>query len=158
MKHLRNPARLLIFAVLLSAWSVPVAAAAAPIDIKRDRSDNTMYFQYDAVTQTMPSAYSSRIVRRNDRVDFLAYVTERQREGDPLRGRLVVRLNHDRAVHYEGRLTLLVLDATGAIAFKGIRDVDFVLRPRKGRRARYFKWTFPLLSGDYTTFGRFKSV
>ena len=158
METIRTSTRLVMLTALLFALSVP-AAAAEPVEVRNDRSDNTMYFQYDAVTGTMPSAYSSRVIRRRDRVDFFAYVAQRSDAplGKRLRGRIVMRLNRDKPVHYEGRIVLVVEDGTGLTAVRRTRNVDFVLRPREGRRSRIFRWTFDLPSGDYTTFARFRS-
>jgi hypothetical protein len=149
--------RIAALVAVLCLWTVE-SVAAQPIKVRSDRSDNTLYFSYDALTGQIPSAYSSRIAHRGDRVDFFAYVTEREgaTTGKRLLGRLVLRLNRDRPVRFHGRFRLIVEDATGLVSFRGTRVVDLVLRPRKGRRSRVIRWIFDLPTGDYTAFGRFR--
>jgi hypothetical protein len=135
-------------------------AAAAAIRKRYDRSDNAFSFHYDSGNGRITSAFSSRrLIRRNrDRVDFFVYVREREGAAqDRLRGRIGLRLLRRRAVRYDGRFRLVVRDETGGVAFRGSRDVDFVLRPRRGRRTRVLRWAFDLPTGDYTAIGRFRA-
>ena len=154
----RIAATTLLPLVALTLWASP--AAAAPIEKQRDRSDNTMYFQYNSVSGKIMSAYSSRLVTRGDRVDFLTYAQERKTaiEGRRLRARIALRLNRDRAVRYDGVFTVLVQDEVGLTVFKGARSVNFALRPQEGERRRGFRWIFDLdTPGYYTIFARFRS-
>jgi hypothetical protein len=135
-------------------------AAAAPLTKRRDRSDNTMYFQYNPATGRIDSAFSSRLVRRGDRVDFLTYAMERHGadEGRRLRARINVRLNRDRGIRYDGIFTVVVQDDVGATVYEGTRDVNFVLRPREGLRSRRMRWIFDLSApGYYTIFAKFRA-
>lgn len=134
--------------------------AAAPVDIRNDRSDNTLYFTYNENKGRIPTAFSSRLIRREDRVDFFAYVVERKGavEGRRLKARLVLRLNRKRAVRYAGRFRFWVLDEQGATAFRRTKHVDLVLRQRPGRRKQVLRWIFDLDdSGNYTAFARFRT-
>jgi hypothetical protein len=156
MRPTRTPRIALLVAVLCICTAAP--AAAAPVRIRSDRSDNTLYFNYNSLTGEIPSAYSSRIQTRGDRVDFFVYVTERPgaETGKRLLGRINLRLNRNRSVRYKGRFRFVVEDATGLSTFVGTRLVDIVLRPHKGRRTRVLRWAFDLPAGDYTAFGRFR--
>jgi hypothetical protein len=158
MRHTKTPLIALLVAVL-SLWTVEPAAAAA-ITKRYDRSDNMFSFHYDSGNGQITSALSGRRLTRNrDRVDFFTYVTEREgaAQGRRLRGRISLRLYGRRAVRYDGRFRLVVRDETGAVAFRDSRDVDFVLRPRRGRRTRVLRWAFDLPTGDYTAVGRFRA-
>jgi hypothetical protein len=148
-----------LLAAVLSLWTVEPAAAAA-ITKRYDRSDNRFFFRYDGNGQITSAFSSRRLMRRNrDRVDFFVYVREREddAQGRQLRGRIRLRLYGRRAVRYDGRFRLVVRDETGAVAFRGSRDVNFVLRPRRGRRTRVLRWAFDLPTGDYTAIGRFRA-
>lgn len=155
--------RLSALTILLAVVVTTLAAgpvAAAPLDKQRDRSDNTMYFQYNPVTGRIDTAFSSRLVRRGDRIDFLVYAQERRTSevGERLRARINLGLNRDRAVSFDGVLTVVIQDDTGARAFRGTRSVDFVLRPREGMRRRHFRWIFDLdKSGYYTITAKFRA-
>jgi hypothetical protein len=145
--------------IVLSLWTVG-PAAAAPIKVRSDRSDNTMYFTYNAATGEIVTASSSRILVRGDRVDHFAYVRERSEDivGRRLQGRVEFRLNRDRAVRYTGRMTLIVENSAGVVAWKGVKNVDFVLRPRRGDRRHLLLWVFDLPAGNYTTYARFRAT
>jgi hypothetical protein len=157
MTHRKN-IRIALLVAVLCLWTVE-PAAAAPMRIRRDRSDNTMTFTYNAVKGQIKAAASSVFWKSGDRVEFLSYVVERDVavEGKRLKARIVLRLNRDRAVRYDGRFRFIIQDETGTTVFRRTQNVDLVLRPRRGERRRYLRWILDLPSGKYTAFARFRA-
>jgi hypothetical protein len=158
MRHTKIPRIALLVAVLCLSTVRP--AAADPIRIRRDRSDNTFYFTYKSGSGRIKQATSSVFWRPRDRVDFFSYVVERKAtgKGKQLKARIVLRLNRGRAVRYNGRFRFIIQDEDGETThFRGSREVNFLLRPRKGDRKRYFRWIIDLPTGEYRAFARFRA-
>jgi hypothetical protein len=150
---------LIALVAVLCLWTAD-PALAAPIKIKRDRSDNTMYFTYNPTKGEIPSAYSSRLLVRGDRVEFFAYVRERPGAdvGRRLAGTVKLRVNRHGAVRYNGRFIFIIEDSDGSFE-RWTRRVNFVLRPRAGHRKRSLRWVFDLPDpGTYTAYARFRSA
>ncbi|MQB01042.1 MAG: hypothetical protein GEU78_12230 [Actinobacteria bacterium] len=155
----RKNIRIALLVAVLCLWTVE-PAAAAPIRIRRDRSDNTLAFTYNAVKGRMGAVVSSVLWKSGDRVDFFSYVVEREGavEGRRLKARIALRLKRDRAVRYDGRFRFIIRDGTGATVFRRTKDVNLVLRPRRGKRRRYLRWILDLPTGKYTAFARFRAT
>lgn len=145
----------LLLTVVLSLGAP--AVEAAPKETKRDRSDNTFYFTYDDSDEKITNAVSSRMFVKGDPVDFLVYVRETKSNNDaPLKGKLTLRLLDDRSVRYAGTFDFVVKDSEGAIVYANPIAVDFVLRPKAGRRRAEIRYALNLDSGEYKVLGRFK--
>ncbi len=155
MRSLSRRGLLVTVVLLLGAPAVE----AAPKEIKRDRSDNTFYFTYDDSDEKITNAVSSRMFVKGDPVDFLVYVRETKAKNDaPLKGMLTLRLLDDRSVRYDGTFDFVVKDPDGAIVYANPIAVDFVLRPKAGRRRVGIRYALNLDSGDYRVVGRFKQA
>lgn len=158
MRQTKTPRIVLLVAVLCLSTVQP--AAAAPVRIRYDRSDNTVYFDYKAESGRIKQATSSVFWKSGDRVDFFSYVVEREgaAEGRRLKARIVLRLNRGRAVRYNGRFRYIIQDENGEkTLFRGTKWLNVLLRPRKGERTRYIRWMIDLPTGKYRAFARFRA-
>lgn len=153
-----KPSPVVLVVVVLSLWTA-APAAATPIEVRRDRSDNTLAFTYESASNRIVEATSSVFFKAGDRVDFFSYVVER--EGAPpgrrLKARIALRLNRGRAVRYDGLFRFIIKDDTGTVVVRRTKHVDLLLRPRKGERKRFLRWIFHLPTGSYTAFARFRA-
>src|SRR5687768_2229530 len=132
-KYLRT---LLVGLLVLALCS---AAAAAPLNVKSDRSDNTFYFTYESPSGRITESSSGARFVRKDPVTFLVYVSEAPagaEAGERLRARFAFELNKRRIVRYRGIFTLEVRDSLGAVVY--IEDVKrkVVLKPARGERKK----------------------
>lgn len=134
-------------------------AHASPIEIRRDRTDNTYTFTYDAEEGEITLAASSRRIDRDDRVSFLVGVRadKEAEEGDRLLARISLHLTSRKPVRYDGTFTLVVKDSDGEVVHTQEQDGHFVLRPSSGERRAELTVRFDLPSGDYESFARFRS-
>ncbi|MFN2526424.1 MAG: hypothetical protein ABR505_09210 [Actinomycetota bacterium] len=148
--------RLTVLNLLLT---VAGSAQASPVEIRRDRTDNTYTFTYDADEGEITLAASSRRIRRDDRVSFLVGVkSDPDAEvGERLRARISLELSSRKAARYDGTFTLIVKNSDGEVVHKQAEDASFFLRPRAGERRAELKLRFDLPSGDYESIARFRS-
>lgn len=133
-------------------------AAARPLSIEGEKSDNTMTFVYDAVTGRITDAASSRTLSRQDPLQFFTYVKDHPdaEVGKRLEAVVKLRLLKERAVELKGTLAVEIQSDAGATVETLEKEIDVVLRDRKGRRAKQFAWRFDLPTGSYTALGSFK--
>ena len=147
-------------AAVASAVLLAGVAHAEALTPRFTRTDNTMSFQYDAETGTMPLATSSMRFKRDQKFAFTGYVRERPGAavGRRLVGLVSVKLTADRRVAFDGRFRLVVLDSDGNVAHRASRSTRIVLRDAPGRRGETLRFpAFDLESDTYTVFGRFRS-
>lgn len=138
---------------------VPVGALAAPLDVRRDRTDNGYSFTYDATQGEIVDAASSIRFDRRDPVSFIIYVRENTKSdelGERLRTRLSVALNKDRVVRYKGTFSFAITDSAGTVIHSDSRDLKVVLRPKPGARKASMSFVFDLPSGSYNAAGFFE--
>jgi hypothetical protein len=116
-----------------------------------------MTFAYDAVSGEIGEAASGRLISRRDRLEFVAWVGDfpEAEVGERLQGAVHLRVQRDRAIELRGTLAVVVQNDAGATIETLEREIDIVLRDRKGKRAKNFRWRFDLPTGDYTVFGTF---
>ncbi|HEX2240195.1 MAG TPA: hypothetical protein VHJ82_03515 [Actinomycetota bacterium] len=135
------------------------SAHAAPIDVRRDRSDNTYTFTYNADDGEITLAASSRRITRNDRVSFLLGIrSDPEAEvGERLIARISLQLHSRKPLRYDGIFTLVVKTPEGDVVLKQTREDDYVLRPRDGERRAHFNMRFDLPSGEYEAHAKFRS-
>ena len=127
---------------------LPIAFAAS---VKNDdHVDNSFSFTYDAETDDMVVATSSKRFSFDDDVDFSVSVAETNDATTPLVGRVRFGLLAKRGVRYTGTITFRLVDATGNVAYETTEPVSFTLRPRKGQRVETVTFPFDVASGDYT--------
>lgn len=135
-------------------------AAAAPLNVRSDRSDNTFYFTYEAPSGRITESSSGARFVRKDPVSFLLYVTESAEGAEPgerLRARFAFELNNRRVVRYRGTFTLEVRDSLGAVVYTDDVERKVVLRPTRADRKKDFSLRFDLPSGSYEARALFKS-
>lgn len=153
---LRSLAAILL--ALLVAWA-PMAAAAAPLVVDSDRTDNDFSFTYDAAEGEIVDAASSIRIDKRDPVSFVINIHENPKSdelGERLRTRLSVALNKDQVVRYKGTFWFEVTDAAGAVVCSDSRERKVVLRPRPGSRRAVMWFAFDLPSGSYDAAGYFE--
>lgn len=155
----RKGRRLIAPAVALAVLVAPTNALAAPLAPTREKSDNTMSFDYDADTGTIGTALSSRYVERRDTLGFSTYVRDdpEAEVGDRLLGIVQLTQGGKRAVKLDGTLSVAIENDEGKVIETLERKINIVLRPDKGKRSKTFRWRFDLGSGYYTSKGSFKS-
>ncbi len=138
---------------------LPGTAHASPTEVRRDRTDNTYTFTYDADEGKITLAASSRRITRNDRVSFLVGVkSDADAEvGKRLVARISLQLTSRRPAKYDGVFTLVVKNADGEVVLTQERNGSFLLRPRDGQRRAEFTLRFDLPSGEYESVARFRS-
>jgi hypothetical protein len=131
-------------------------ARAAPFVETFDRADNDFTFTYTD-NGAIPTAASSTVFRRGDRVSFFAFVRERPGapEGSRLAGVLDLTRTSPHAVRYEGRFAFIVRHINGSRALRMTTDRSFTLRP--GDRREIITFHFDLEPGRYLAFARFKA-
>ena len=144
---------------LLAASSFPrTLAHAAPVGT--DRSDNSVYFTYDAAQGQITAEGSSLQERRRDPVSYRIYVREVEgaATGERLEASVSLRLNSTATEKkaYRGSLSISI-GAGVATAYEDERTVSFVLRKRDGARSQSFSFIFDLPSGDYSAVSTFRS-
>lgn len=147
-----------VLLALLIGW-VPVAAAAAPLVVDSDRTDNGFSFTYDASEGEIGDAASSIRIDKRDPVSFVINIHQNPRSdelGERLRTRLSVALNKDRVVRYNGTFWFEVTDAAGTVVHSDTRERKIVLRPRAGSRRSVMWFAFDLPSGSYDAAGYFE--
>lgn len=135
-------------------------AAAAPLRVGTDRSDNTFYFTYQAGRGRITDPSSSARFVREDPVTFLLFVREAARQakrGERLRARFTFELNERRIVRYRGTFGFEVRNGVGAVTYSGSVDRKLILRPRSGHRKKGFSIPFDLPTGTYEAKAYFKS-
>lgn len=144
--------------LLVSLAVMPSAAAGRPLSPSSERSDNTMSFDYDAVSGEIGEAVSGRVISRRDRLEFVAWVRDfpEAEVGERLQGAVHLRVHRDKAIELRGTLAVVVQNDAGATIETLEREIDIVLRDRKGKRAKSFRWRFDLPTGNYTVFGTFQ--
>lgn len=149
-----------VIALVLTAVLMAPPAAASPLQVRSDRSDNTFYFTYEAASGRITESSSSARFVRGDPVDFFVYVREARDgslEGERLRARFTFELNKPRVVRYVGRFTLEVRDSLGGVVYRDRVSRKVVLRPQPGQRKKAFSVFFDLLTGSYETKAYFKA-
>ena len=128
-----------------SAWAAPLAPA-------KDRSDNGIFFEYNADTHEMPTSGSATYpMTADDRVDFmLAAALAPEGSEAPLTAVVSLRLKRDKAVRYRGTITVRIRDLfTDEHVASVPIPVDLVLRPEAGKRRATLSAPFDLPSGSY---------
>jgi hypothetical protein len=148
----------LMGAVMGALVSAPVGATATKV--RKDVSDNTFYFTYDAQDGVITKATSSALLTKDDKVTFYAYVRDRAGApvGERLRGLLTLQLLGRKPIRYSGAFTLDVRGSVGVPAYEDDVTRSFTLRPKPGKRKT--KVTLPffdLPSGDYSATASFKA-
>jgi len=149
-----SPWRALLGVTALVIALTASPARAAPVVEAFDRADNNFVFIYRG-DGAIPTAFSSTIFRRSDRVSFFAYV--RERPGAPagrrLAGILELTLATAQPVHYEGRFAFIVRNMDGSRALRLTTNRSFTLRP--GNRREIIRFRFDLEPHAYWAFARF---
>lgn len=149
--------------VVLQLLALAAPAAAAPIEVTRDRVDGGTFFTWDAETGTFPpdgDYGSSIVIRRGDPVRFFADAkpVEGAPPGERLLGRLTLRLKGAKAVRYDGTFTFVV-KWDGVVYHRARQVASFTLRPAPGKRKRILRFPFDLAeSGMYGVTGRFRAT
>lgn len=140
-----------------SFW--PALLTHLRVEVRRDRTDNTYTFTYDAEEGEITLAASSRRITRDDRVSFLLGVkSDKEAEvGERLIARISLHLTSRKATRYDGTFTLVVKNPDGEVVHKQEEDASFILRPRSGEQRAELRLRFDLPSGDYESFARFRS-
>lgn len=159
MKSLSAVRSLAAILLALLVAGAPVAAAAAPLVVESDRTDNGFSFTYDAAEGEMVDAASSIRFDKRDPVSFVINIHQNPKSDQPgerLRTRLSVGLNKDRVVRYKGTFWFEVTDAAGSIVYSDSRERKIVLRPRPGSRRSVMWFTFDVPSGSYDAAGYFE--
>ncbi len=144
-------------AALVAANALAVApAAAAPVSVQQDGTDNRLRFTYDRDPGTFARQSSSR---RSDEgaVRFEVAVSESEGYGAGLVGRLRLRLEGERAHLYEGWFALTVTDDQGDVAYTRTVPATIHLKPRPGERKASLTFRFDLPSGRYEAAGEFET-
>jgi hypothetical protein len=143
-------------AALIIVFAAP-PALAGPVVKAFDRADNDFTFTYTG-DGDIPTAASSTVLRRGDKVSFFAFVRERPGapEGNRLAGILELTLATRRAVRYEGRFAFIVKYTNGSRALRLTTDRSFTLRP--GDRREVIRFRFDLAPRRYLAFARFKAL
>jgi hypothetical protein len=142
--------------VLIIVLAAP-PALAGPVVEGFDRADNDFFFTYTGDGR-IPTAASSAIFRRSDKVSFFAYVRERPEapEGRRLAGVLDLTLATAQPVHYEGRFAFIVRNLNGSRALRLTTTRSFTLRP--GDHHETIRFRFDLDRHRYFAFARFKAT
>lgn len=144
----------LTISMVSSAWAAPLAPA-------RDRSDNGIFFEYNADTHEMPSSGSATYpITADDRVDFmLAVALAPEGSESPLTAVVSLRLKRAKAVRYRGTITVRIRDL---FTDEHVADVpipvDLVLRPEAGKRRATLAAPFSLPSGSYEARAIYRSA
>ena len=145
--------KLAAVAVLLVVSLVAAPAVAAPLAMGRDRSDNGIYFRYDAETRSLPEYGSATGPSdgRFDRVGFTLDVGLAPAEApEPLVAMVSLRLRGKKAVRYNGTFVVRILDDTGARATTVKIPANLVLRPTTGKRRANLAKAFDIAPGWYS--------
>ncbi|HJR44654.1 MAG TPA: hypothetical protein VJ927_03535 [Actinomycetota bacterium] len=140
-----------VFLGTVLAISMASSAWAAPLAPARDRSDNGIFFTYDAETGEMPEYGSATTITYRDRVDIQLAV-ELAPEGSeaPLISEISLKLKGAKAVRYRGNFTVKVRDLfTDEPVASVVIPVDVVLRPLTGKRRALLTAPLDLPGGDY---------
>ncbi len=148
-----------LFVAALMALTAAPAASADPKCKRRDITDNTHTFTYNASDGDIEQATSGTKFDRNDKVTFHVFVREREGAdvGERLLGNLSLRLLADRPIEYDGVFKLKIETYEGADVLTDERKARIVLRPKKGQKNGRVKFHFDLPSGDYIATARFKT-
>lgn len=133
------------------------SAAAHPVRVNEDRTDNVFSFSYDSSSGEMPSQSARTQRETEDNVTFTVWVREAEDSGSGLIGKLKLRLNGDHRTIYNGWFTLKIVDADGNVAFQRSRPANLQLYPRPGMRRATIPFRFDLPSGSYDATATFKS-
>lgn len=145
--------KLAAVAVLLVVSLVAAPASAAPLAMGRDRSDNGIFFEYDAESHSLPE-YGSATGPINgsfDRVGFILEVGMAPAEApEPLVAMVSLRLRGQRAVRYNGTFVVRILDDTGERATSVKIPANVVLRPTTGKRRANLAKAFDVEPGWYS--------
>lgn len=147
----------MVFALIGLLAAMPVGAS--PKRVKRQRSDNTYTFVYDAENEEIVEEQSSAELRRGDHLQFFVYIRERPdgASGPPLVARLRLRLLGRRAMRFAGEFRVRVFRLPGGPAVRRSKPKNFVLRPKRGRRRRVVSIRFGVDSGAYEARAGFRS-
>lgn len=151
------PRRFAVFvgASLLGA-ALPIASVqAAPIVVESDRSDTLMKFTYDSTSGEKASDSTWTRDGGNDEVLFRVSVLETEDSGSGLLGKLLLRLDGDKAERYDGWFALRLVDDSGDVTFHRARPSEITLRPQPGLRRAVVRFRFDVPSGTYTASGAF---
>lgn len=135
-------------------------ASAAPLQVARDRSDNTFYLTYEGASGRITAASSSGRFVRGDAVSFLIYVSEAPEgaeRGERLVARFSFELNRKRAVRYAGTFRFELRNDAGVAVHSGSVQRKLVLRPRSGQRKKGFSLPFDVPTGAYEAKAFFKA-
>ena len=138
--------------------AVGSTAWARPWEMKRDRTDNTQYFEWNAETDEIELQTSSRRFERDDKVDFTAFVREtgHPRPGRTLKLVIDLRLLADHAVRYDGAFEVSLVSRDGE-DFSWTDEGKVTLRDLKQNRRASWVSRFDLPTGKYDTFVKFVS-
>lgn len=153
-QHLRRTAVIMSAALLSSVLSI-APALAAPTLVESDRSDTLMKLTYDASTGKKVSDSTWTRSGGNDDVLFRVVVVETEDSGTGLLGKLVLRLEGDKAHKYNGWFVLRLVDDSGNVAFHRALPSEIILRPKPGSRRSTIRFRFDVPSGSYTASGAF---
>ena len=141
----------LSLALTTTAW-------ASPRTMKRDRSDNSQYFQWNAESGEIELATSSRRFQRRDNVDFTAFVSQTKDPGPGRRLTLRVSLAllADHAVRYDGEFRVMISSRNGPENYSWTDEGVVTLRDSKHNRRAAWSSRFDLPSGEYDVFVKFR--
>lgn len=143
----------LTISMVSSAWAAPLTPA-------KDRSDNGIYFTYDAETHEMPESGSATTLTARDRVDFMLSVALAPEGSEaPLTSVVSLKLKASQAVRYRGTITVRVRDLfTDEPVTNVAIPVDVVLRPQPGKRRASLSAPLDLPSGSYEARAVYRST
>jgi hypothetical protein len=152
-----SPWRAMLGAAVLITVFAASPALAGPVVKAFDRADNDFTFTYTG-DGDIPTAASSTLLRRGDRVSFFAFVRGRPKapDGRQLAGVLELTLATSRPVRYEGRFAFIVKHMNGSRALRLTTERSFTLRP--GDRREVIRFRFDLEPRRYLALARFRAL
>ena len=122
-----------------------------------DSTENRFTFDYDASSGEVTARSSYRRARR-DPVRFEVGVSESEGYGSGLTGKLLLRLEGERPVTYDGWFEITITDSSDEIVFRRVVPRRIELEPRPGRRKAAIAFRFDLPSGEYEASGTFEAA
>lgn len=156
--YMSRPRLMVVVGVAIFASVLPASTSmAAPTVVEQDRSDNLVSFAYDS--DTGEKNFDSTWTRKggNDDVLFRVAVIETEDSGSGLLGKLMLRLEGDDAVRYDGWFALHVVDESGYVSFHRAKPSQITLRPRPGLRRAAVRFRFDVPSGTHEASGSFET-